>query len=222
MIGGYVFDAYGTLFDVHSAVRTHADVIGAESDRLSAVWRSKQLELTWVRSLIGRYRDFLVLTEEALDFALATVAPNRLDLKPALMEAYRHLKAFGEAGSVLRAIKQRGFPVAILSNGTPRMLADAVAAAGLTNLVDHVISVDEVRIYKTAPLVYRLVGEKMALSPEATVFCSSNRWDIAGAVAFGFRAFWINRAGAPDEYCDLPPEAAFPTLNGVLESSLAS
>ncbi|MEQ9691043.1 MAG: haloacid dehalogenase type II [Bauldia litoralis] len=215
-IRAYVFDAYGTLFDVHAAVRRHAGAIGPQSQRLSEIWRTKQLEYTWVRSLMGRYRDFWSLTEEALDFAIAAAAPDAASLKPDLLDAYRELEAYPEVRGVLTRLKASA-KLAILSNGSPGMLDTAVESAGIGDLLDEVISVDALQIYKSAPMVYDLVGERMGVPPEAVSFQSSNRWDIAGATAYGFRTVWINRTGQPDEYPDLPPVAVMSSLEGLGE-----
>jgi 2-haloacid dehalogenase len=214
-IKAYVFDAYGTLFDVHAAVRRHAEAIGPDSRRLSEIWRVKQLEYTWVRSLAGRYVDFWALTEAALDFALAAAAPARADVKPALLAAYRELDAFAEVPGVLARLKDGGARLAILSNGSPRMLADATRSAGIDALLDHVISVDEIAVYKTDPRVYALAVDRLGVAAREISFQSSNRWDVAGAVAFGLRAVWINRTGQPDEYGDLAPAAVMPSLDGL-------
>lgn len=215
-ISAYVFDAYGTLFDVHAAVRRHAGAIGPQSQRMSDIWRTKQLEYTWIRSLMGRYRDFWSLTEEALDFAIAAAAPDAASLKPDLLDAYRELEAYPEVRGVLTRLKASA-KLAILSNGSPEMLDTAVASAGIGDLLDAVISVDALQVYKTVPRVYDLVGERMGVPPEAVSFQSSNRWDIAGATAYGFRAVWINRTGQPDEYPDLPPVAVMSSLEGLGE-----
>jgi 2-haloacid dehalogenase len=212
----YVFDAYGTLFDVHAAVRRHATAIGVDSARLSDIWRQKQLEYTWVRSLMGRHRDFAALTEEALDFALAHVAPSKTALKSGLLAAYRELDAYPEARSVLAGLKKRGARLAILSNGTPEMLDAMVRAAGLGEAFDAIVSVEEVSIFKTAPQVYRRVVDRLGVPAESISFQSSNRWDIAGAVAFGMHAVWINRSGQPDEYRELAPHAVVSDLNALL------
>jgi 2-haloacid dehalogenase len=214
----YVFDAYGTLFDVHAAVRRHAEAIGAQrSERLSEIWRQKQLEFTWIRALAGRYRDFADLTEEALDWALARTAPDQAGLKPALLESYRQLDAYPEVRGVLTRLKATGARTAILSNGTAEMLASAIAAADIGHLLDQCFSVDVLRTYKTDPRVYALAAAGLGVAPGAISFQSSNRWDIAGAVAAGFRAVWVNRSGQPDEYRDLAPYAVIPTLAGLLD-----
>jgi 2-haloacid dehalogenase len=210
--GAYVFDAYGTLFDVHSAVRRHAQALGPDATAFSDLWRVKQLEYTWVRSLAGRYRDFAALTEEALDFCFARFPAVDRGLKLELLEAYRRLDCFPEVPAVLTALKQNGARIAILSNGTPAMLAEATAAAGIGSLIDDVFSVDTLNIYKTAPAAYALVTKALGLLPEEIAFQSSNRWDIAGAKAFGFTCHWINRSNAPDEYAELAPDGVFPNL----------
>ena len=218
MLAAYVFDAYGTLFAVHSAVRRHAEVIGRErGGRLSEVWRQKQLEYSWVRALSGRYRDFAAITAEALDFAMASVAPECAALKPALMEAYHRLDAYPEVPAVLASLKARGARTAILSNGTPAMLGAAIEAAGIASLIDVTLSVDRVPTYKTDPRVYQLAVDALAVGAGDVSFQSSNRWDIAGAVAFGFSAVWINRAGNPDEYSDLAPVAVLSNLTELLD-----
>lgn len=211
----YVFDAYGTLFDVHAAVRRHAGSIGPAAQRLSEIWREKQLEYSWVLSLAGRYRDFWALTEEALDYALAASPGVDAGLRGDLLEAYRDLDVYPEVPKELAALKAAGARLAILSNGSPRMLERAVASARLDGIVDEVISVDEIRVYKPSPAVYDLIETHFRVFPDAVSFQSSNRWDVAGATAHGLRAVWINRVGRPDEYADLPPAAVLPSLAGL-------
>ncbi|GAC1330640.1 MAG: haloacid dehalogenase type II [Beijerinckiaceae bacterium] len=208
----YVFDAYGTLFDVHSAVARFRGEVGEEAERLSELWRTKQLEYTWTRTLMHEYRDFRALTEAALDFAAARCGGISADLRKKLLSAYERLDAYPDAAPVLQAVKQRGAETAILSNGTPAMLESAVRSAGLDGLVDRVFSVDTVRRFKTAPETYALVAQAYGGKREAISFQSSNRWDVAGATKFGFRTVWINRAGNPDEYADLPPAATLTSL----------
>jgi 2-haloacid dehalogenase len=209
----YVFDAYGTLFDVHSAVARHSDLVGPQAVRLSELWRTKQLEYTWTRSLMGAYRDFDALTEEALDFASARCGGISDQARAALLEAYETLDAFPDAAPALKALRNRGAKTVILSNGTPRALSRAVASAGLQDLLDESLSADFLGRFKTAPEIYRLVGARYGVEPQQVSFQSSNRWDIAGATKFGFRTVWVNRAGAPDEYRDLPPERVIATLS---------
>lgn len=211
----YVFDAYGTLFDVHAAVRRHAEAVGPDGQRLSEIWRAKQLEYSWVRSLMGRYQDFWALTEQALDYAFRVVPSADTSAKPLLLDAYRSLDCYPEVPVVLRGLKEAGAKLAILSNGSPEMLASAVSSAGLDDVLDIALSVDELRTYKTDERVYEMVTTHFRVFPEAISFQSSNRWDIAGATAFGFRTVWINRAGLPDEYGDLPPAAILTSLDGL-------
>lgn len=208
-----VFDAYGTLFDVHAAVRRHAAAIGPDHAAFSALWRAKQLEYSWVRSLIGRYRDFQALTEDALDHALAQFPAVDRGLRAPLLDAYRRLDAYPEVAEVLTGLRARGIGTAILSNGSPDMLESAVQSAGLAAHFDAILSVDAIRIYKTAPDPYRMVEQRFGVAPAAVSFQSSNRWDIAGARHFGFRTVWINRTGQPDEYADLPPDAVIASLS---------
>lgn len=211
-----VFDAYGTLFDVHAAVARHAAAIGPEGARLSEIWRSKQLEYSWVLSLASRYEPFWTLTERALDHALARCPTVERALKPALLDAYRALDAYPDAPDSLAALRGRGLATGILSNGDSGMLADAVASAGLGPRLDHVLSVDAVRVFKTSPRTYALVPEAFGVRPDEIVFVSSNRWDVAGAAAFGFHCVWVNRGGLPDEYADLPPVAVVDDLRALV------
>jgi len=201
----WVFDAYGTLFDVHAALARHRAAAGAEAERFSEIWRTKQLEYTWTMTLAGRYADFWTLTERALDYAFARVPSVDRALRPKLLEAYLRLEAFSEARAALAALKSPNLPLAILSNGSPRMLGSAVAASGLGDLFDAILSVDSVRAYKPRAEVYALVTQHFRLAPSDVVFVSSNRWDVMGAASFGFAALWINRAGGSEEYPDWPP-----------------
>ncbi len=215
-ISVYAFDAYGTLFDVHAAVRRHAAALGPDAAQFSALWRARQLEYSWVRSLAGRYLDFWTLTEQALDHAFAAFPSADRSLRPALLDAYRRLDCYPEVPEVIRRLKAQGKQLAILSNGTPEMLASAVSAAGLDGVFDAILSVDAVRAYKADPRVYDLATTHFRVYPAAISFQSSNRWDVAGATAFGLRTVWINRGGAPEEYSDLRPAAVLPSLEGLL------
>jgi 2-haloacid dehalogenase len=212
----YVFDAYGTLFDVHAAVRRHAGEIGPDGQLLSEIWRAKQLEYSWVRTLMGSYADFWQLTEQALDFALRKVPSADPALRPKLLEAYWRLDCYPEVPAVLKALKASGAKLAILSNGSPEMLGAAVKSAALDQILDDVFSVDQVKRFKTDPSVYDMVITNWRLYPGAVSFQSSNRWDVAGATKFGFRTVWINRTNQPDEYRDLPPGLILPSLDGLL------
>jgi 2-haloacid dehalogenase len=211
----YVFDAYGTLFDVHAAINRHRATAGADADRFSELWRTKQLEYTWTLTLAGRYVDFWTLTERALDYALARVPSIDRGLRETLLEAYFRLDAFADARTAITALKTQGVRIAILSNGSPRMLDAAVAAAGMAGLFDAVFSVDAVRQYKPRREVYALVTDGFGIAPRDVIFVSSNRWDVMGAGAFGFRPIWVNRAGTPDEYADKPPIEVIPDLTAL-------
>lgn len=212
----YVFDAYGTLFDVHAAVRRHAEAIGPDGQLLSEIWRAKQLEYSWVRSLMGAHADFWQLTEQALDFALAKVPSAPPALRRKLLDAYWRLDCYPEVPAVLKALKASGARLAILSNGSSAMLEAAVKSAALDLILDDVFSVDAVGRFKTDPAVYDIVTTSWRLYPGAVSFQSSNRWDVAGAAKAGFRTVWVNRAGQPDEYRDLPPDLILPSLDGLL------
>ncbi|WP_298355236.1 haloacid dehalogenase type II [Rhodoblastus sp.] len=208
----YVFDAYGTLFDVHSVVARHRGLVGEQAERLSEIWRAKQLEYTWTRSLMGAWRDFDALTEDALDFAAARCGGISAEAREKLLAAYETLDAFPDVAPALRRLRGQGAKCVILSNGRPAALARAVASAGLQDLLDESLSAEPAGLYKTAPEIYALVGARYGATPDQVSFQSSNRWDVAGAARYGFHAIWINRAGAPDEYFDLPPERFLSTL----------
>ncbi len=212
----YVFDAYGTLFDFNAAIGRHRKAAGPDADRFSELWRQKQIEYTWTLTLAGRYVEFWTLTQRALDHTFARVPSVDRTLRDDLLGAYFKLDAFADARSMLTALQERGEATAILSNGSPGMLAAAVEAAGIGNLLDAVVSVDAIRMYKPRPEVYALVTSRFGVEPGEVVFVSSNRWDAMGATAFGFRTVWVNRAGAAAEYDDFPPYATVRDLNGVL------
>jgi 2-haloacid dehalogenase len=193
----FVFDAYGTLFDVHSVIET-GRAVTADPQALSTLWRQKQLEYTWLRSLMGRYEDFWIVTEAALRFALRRLGIAAADAQvQALMDAYLSLACFPEVKAALASLK--GARLGILSNGSPRMLEAAVRSSGLTASLEHVLSVDAVKTYKPSPKVYDLGSRAFELAADEILFVSSNAWDIAGAKAFGFRTCWCNRANAPME-----------------------
>ena len=213
----FMFDAYGTLFDVHAAIGRHRDAVGLDADRLSEIWRLKQLEYSWTLTLAGRYVDFWSLTERALDYALARLPAVDKALRPQLLDAYRTLGAYPDARTTLEALKRRGERTAILSNGSERMLATAVEAAGLATVLDAALSVDRVRVYKPRPEVYEFAARTLRVSPADVTFVSSNRWDVMGAASFGFRPVWINRAGNPEEYADAPPFAMLSNLTALLD-----
>ena len=205
MIRAFVFDAYGTLFDVHAAIARHRAAAGPDADRFSEIWRTKQLEYAWLLSAARHYVDFWTLTERALDYAFARVPSVNRALRPALLDAYFKLDAFPDARAALKALKAEGLKTAILSNGNPRMLDGAVNGASLGGELDGVFSVDAIRLYKPRAEVYALVTDAFKFKPTDVAFVSSNRWDVMGATAFGFRCVWVNRAGMPDEYTEFAP-----------------
>lgn len=208
-----VFDAYGTLLDVHSAMARHRTRLGGSWDRLSGLWRAKQLEYTWLRSLMGRYEDFHKVTEDALDFALESAGVEDTALREALIRDYQQLDAYPEVPETLRALRDKGIATAILSNGSPAMLSAAVHSAGLEELLDEVISVDPLRVYKPDPRVYRLAAERLGVPPDQISFQSSNAWDACGAASFGFNVVWVNRSGQPAEHLPDGPDAELTSLS---------
>jgi 2-haloacid dehalogenase len=220
MIRAFVFDAYGTLFDVHAAIARQRPRIGPDADRLSELWRAKQLEYAWNLTLRDRYEDFWALTERALDFALSRFPHMDRAIRKPLLEAYRALDAFPDARTALAALKEQGHSTAILSNGSPAMLEAAVAAAGLDVLLDHVISVDAIKTYKPRRAVYELAIGAIGVPAADIAFVSSNRWDVAGAADAGLTAIWVNRGRAPEEYTEAPPHAVIFDLAGLAELRL--
>ena len=213
----FIFDAYGTLFDVHAALARHREEAGAEADRMSEIWRAKQLEYSWTLTLSGQYSDFWTLTEKALDYALLRVPSVPKGLRPELLNAYFSLDAFPDAKESLQTLRSRGHKTGILSNGSPSMLKGAVEAAAIGDDLDAVLSVDALRMFKPRPEVYGLITDHFKCDASAVSFVSSNRWDVMGAVAFGFRAYWINRAKMPDEYQDLAPVAVVNELSALAD-----
>ncbi len=211
----FVFDAYGTLFDVHAAIARFRAEAGPDSDRMSEIWRSKQLEYTWTLTLAGHYADFWTLTERALDFSLARVSSVPKSLKPRLLEAYFKLDAFPDARAALRALKAKGHKTGILSNGSPNMLKGAVDGAGIGSDLDAVLSVDVLKMFKPRPEVYALVTDRYKCEPDDVTFVSSNRWDVMASVSVGFRGLWVNRSKMPDEYLDFPPKQVLSDLNSL-------
>jgi 2-haloacid dehalogenase len=190
-----VFDAYGTLFDFASAASRCRDTLGNKADRLTALWRDKQLQYTWLRAAQGRHADFWQVTGDALDFALETLDLAEPGIRDRLMQLYLRLDPFPEVRAVLRQLRLAGFRTAILSNGSPRMLAAAVDNAGLGDLLDAVLSVEAVAVYKPHPKVYQYAVDQLGVAVDAIAFQSSNAWDAHAASAFGMKVVWCNRYG---------------------------
>jgi 2-haloacid dehalogenase len=214
----YVFDAYGTLFNVHAAAERYKDAIGPAWQQLSQIWRTKHIEYSWHHAFTGKRATFWQLAERSLDYAIAATGVKiAADARASLLASYRTMDAYPEVGEALAALKARGDKLAILSNGDPDMLDDAVRAAKLGNLFDAVLSVSAAGTFKPVAKVYQLVLGHFGGKPGDVSFMSSNRWDIAAAKAFGFRCVWINRTGQPDEYPDLAPDRVVRDLRALLE-----
>jgi len=210
-----VFDAYGTLFDVHSAVATFKAEVGERHAELSAIWRIKQLEYTWLRSLMRSHTDFWQVTDQALDYALQTIAIDNPQLKQKLMQAYLQLSAFTEVESVLGTLKKAGYKIGILTNGSPNMIESAVSSAGLDSYIDYQLSVESVGIFKPDARVYQLAVDTLDIPAEEICFQSSNAWDAAGAAHFGMKVVWVNRYTQPAENLPGMPTAELNDLSGL-------
>ena len=208
-----VFDAYGTLFDVHSAVGRHRARIGGAADSVSATWRSRQLQYTWLRSLMHRWTPFAEVTADALDYAMDEAGIEDDALRRDLLDAYHSLACYPEVTRVLDDLRAGGMRTAILSNGSRAMLDAAVASAGLASRLDAVLSVDDVHVYKPHPDVYQLACDRLGAGRRAVCFLSSNAWDAAGAATFGFRVVWVNRFGQAPERLPDTPEVEVETLD---------
>ena len=207
-----VFDAYGTLFDVASAAERAREALGPNWQPLAELWRAKQLQYTWLRSLMGRHADFWHVTGEALDFAMESLGIADAELRARLMALYERLGAYPEARPALQRLRAAGLKLAILSNGAPRMLAAAAESAGIAHLLDAVISIEEVGVYKPSPAVYRLAPDRLGLWPSEIAFVSANGWDACGAKAAGLRVAWCNRTGQPQERIPEAPDAEIRSL----------
>jgi 2-haloacid dehalogenase len=218
MIKAVAFDAYGTLFDVYSIGALAEEIFPGRGEALAALWRDKQIDYTRLRTLCGRYADFWTITGDALQFACETLGLRLGALQQdRLMQQYANLVAFPENLAALQRMKRRGLPLAILSNGTPAMLASAIATAGMSNVFDHVLSVDPVKKFKTAPEAYQLAPDAFGCPVAEILFVSSNGGDVCGSTCFGFTSFWINRAGRPLERLGVTPTATGRSMNDVAD-----
>jgi len=211
-----VFDAYGTLFDVHSAVGKYSDRLGDVSEQVSNIWRTKQLEYTWLRSLMKKHADFWQITQDALDYALDVYRITDKQLRDDLINAYLELECYPEVPDTLRELKNSGQQIAILSNGSPAMLEAVVKSSGVEDLVQIILSVEMVGIFKPDPTVYQLALDRLAVKAEEIVFMSSNAWDAVGATAFGLRVAWINRFAQRPERLPFQPDLEIKTLDELL------
>lgn len=207
-----VFDAYGTLFDVHAATQRESAALGEAARPLSELWRQKQLEYSWLRSLMGAYADFWQVTQDALDFALAAHGIADDGLRRRLLDLYLELAAYPDALAALAALRAGGRKTAILTNGSPAMIEAACRASGLAAALDRVLTVDPLRVYKPDPRVYRLAVESLGVAAGEICFVSTNAWDARGAAHFGFRVVWMNRFGKRP---DLLPGSFETTIEGL-------
>jgi 2-haloacid dehalogenase len=214
-----VFDAYGTLFDLHSATARYAEEVGPQAMALSQLWRNKQIEYSWIRSGMARmpdgWHDFWHLTGEALAYSMAALKIENPELREKLLGAYMTLDAYPEVPETLRLLRQMGMRTAILSNGTKKMLHAALAATGVEDLVDVIFSADDVKRFKPNAALYNLVPAHFDVAPRQVVFHSSNQWDAAGAAAFGFQVILIDRHSQPREYGFMKPLATVQDLKAV-------
>lgn len=212
-----VFDAYGTLFDVNSAAEAEQQTLGENWKPLADTWRTKQLQYTWLRALMRRHADFQQVTGDALDFAMNETGLNDPALRQRLMDLYLRLNAYPEVKSTLNQLKQRGLQLAILSNGTPQMLDAAAENAAIADLLDAILSVEQIHTFKPDPGVYQIAVDRLGLAPHEICFLSSNSWDAYGAKAFGFRVLWCNRFGQPPEHIPETPDGEIKNLWDLLE-----
>jgi 2-haloacid dehalogenase len=215
-----VFDAYGTLFDVSSVARGAEDELQELWQPLSDLWRSKQLQYTWLRGLAGHHADFWQVTGDALDYSMDSLGLENTALRARLMDLYLHISAYPDVRPALDHLNSIGMKLAILSNGTPHMLSAAVANARLAGYFDAVLSVEEAGVFKPHPSVYGLAPQRLALRSEQICFLSSNGWDAWSAKAFGFRVLWCNRFGQPAERMPSPPDGELHDLSSLTSVKL--
>ncbi|PLY03059.1 MAG: haloacid dehalogenase type II [Desulfuromonas sp.] len=207
-----LFDAYGTLFDVHSAVGQYIDLLGRDAAKISELWRNRQLEYTWLRSLMHKHADFWQVTQDALDFALDSYGIDDKELRQKLLDAYLRLDCYPEVAQTLKDLKDRDVGLAILSNGSPMMLKAAVENAGLKDHFDAILSVEEAGVFKVDPRTYQLGVDYFNVSAAELCFLSSNAWDVAGAATFGLNVVWVNRFGQKPERLPGEPVSEIKTL----------
>jgi 2-haloacid dehalogenase len=207
-----VFDAYGTLLDHGSVAERFKKALGANAQPLGELWRRKQLEYSWLRSLMGRHTDFWHVTGEALDYAMAALNIDDPSLRSRLMEAWLAPKAYADARDTLTRLQAAGYRTAVLSNGSSAMLTAGISVAGLGKALDAVLSVEKAGTFKPHPSVYKLVVDHFDVDPKSVLFVSGNGWDAAGAAAFGFNVAWINRAGVPNEHLPAGPDVTLASL----------
>lgn len=212
-ISACVFDAYGTLLNFNSAVDRCKDAIGPKADALSDMWRQKQIQYTWLRGMMGQHKDFWQVTGDALDYCMEAVGLDDAKVRDQLMATYRTLDCFPEVPETLKRLKAAGLKTAILSNGEPSMLEDAVKHNGLEDLLDEILSVESIGVFKPAPPVYQLAVDRLGVPKEQISFQTSNAWDAAGAGHFGFKIAWCNRYGQPMERLGTTPDTILTSLS---------
>ena len=220
VISTCIFDAYGTLFDVNAAARDAAagpgnEVLAKIWPSLAADWRAKQLQYTWLRAVAGEHVDFWQVTQDGLDWAMEAAGLGDAALREQLLALYWELPAYGEVPDMLAALKAAGLATGILSNGSPDMLAGAVASAGIGDRLDAVLSVESVGVFKPARAVYDMVGKRFGCAPGEVLFVSSNGWDVAAAAGYGFRTVWVNRAKQPMDRLAHRPQHILGDLRGI-------
>ena len=214
-IDACVFDAYGTLFNLAAAAARHKDALGDLEKPLSDIWRVRQIEYTWLRSLMGEYTAFWQVTQDALDYALATLGIDDADLRQKLLDVYWELDAFAEVPNMLATLKAAGLKTAVLTNGSPDMVKAAIDNTRIADVLDEAFSVESVGIFKPHPSVYQLAVDGLSVPKERICFMSSNAWDVAGAASFGFRVVWVNRYGQPPENLPGRAEQVISDLSGL-------
>lgn len=212
-----VFDAYGTLFDVNSAAAQEKDALGDQWQPLSDLWRSKQLQYTWLRGLMGRHAEFWQVTGDALDYAMTSLKIDDAALRDRLMAMYLRLKSYPEVKDTLERLKSGGMKLAILSNGSPKMLAAATKNSAIDHVFDAVLSVEEVQVFKPHPSVYALATQHLGLERNEICFLSSNSWDAHAARAYGFHVVWCNRFAQASERIPERPDGEIRTLAALPE-----
>jgi 2-haloacid dehalogenase len=218
MITTCIFDAYGTLFDVASAARAVGETrpdFAPDWARVATTWRLKQLHYTWLRRITDQHKDFWAVTQDGLNFALEESGLDDADLRETLLALYWKLAAYDEVPVMLSALKNAGYNTGILSNGSPEMLDGAVTSANLGGVLDAVISVEDIKIYKPDMRVYQMVLDRFNCDADQVLFVSSNGWDVAGSSAFGFNTLWVNRAGEPQDRLENGPRWVASDLVGI-------
>ena len=215
-IKAIIFDAYGTLFDVNSAAEKCKDKIGAKWEGFANFWRTTQLEYTWLRSLMGRHKDFWQITEDSLDKSMKTFDIDS-SMKSELLNLYKVLSPFKEVPETLKKLKEKNFKLAILSNGTPSLLKELVESNNLDNLFDDLFSIEEVGIYKPDSKVYELPIKKYKIKSNEIVFLSANTWDVSGGGNYGYNSIWVNRNNNIFDNLDFVPKYQIKTLRDLLD-----